>query len=100
MNNKVLQEYLKELPDNYDVVLSQLSIVKFEESDDPKLYNVILDIPIVGIVQNQKDNEIRFMIDCDKDNPDEEEFIKDLGMIKLINTKDDINSFNDALNNS
>ena len=82
MKNKTLQEYLKDLPDDYDVCLSKLSIIEGDEDETGKveLYEVILDVPVVGIVKNDSDTEIRFMIDSDKNS----KYLEDWGFVKLV----------------
>jgi len=56
MNKLQLIEYLKDCPDDYEMVLSQFSIL--DESDGTAS---IWDIPIMGIVWRDETKEISFI---------------------------------------
>jgi len=64
MKNSDLQKYLKDLPDDYDVVLSGVAIIPDDSDSSDSI--VVFDIPIVGIVQsNEEHGEIRFLFDSE-----------------------------------
>jgi len=58
-------EFLQELPADMDFVLSKF--FRMGENED-NLYEVILDSPIVGIMSNEEDNEVRLLLDYDIKN--------------------------------
>ena len=60
MNNKKLQTWLSELPDDYDVVFSEYtSIIEPTEKKNGEFF-IVTDMPIVGLIQNNENKEIRF----------------------------------------
>ena len=78
MNKKEMVEWLKDVPDTHEFVLSRVHAYPFkpsELSDDEKKemypdgnipaedeYNIVLDIPIIGVMVNDATQEIKFVL--------------------------------------
>ena len=75
MNIKTLKEYLQDVPDDFQVCLS--NAVAFGEKEEA--YEVILDFPIVGIAVNEEDSELRFIV-----SGDTAEISNNFGTVTLI----------------
>ena len=66
MNIKTMIEWLKELPDDYEMCFSEYTSIVIgpddftEVADSTSEYFVVLDCPIVGIVVNKENKEVRF----------------------------------------
>lgn len=65
MKNKKLIEWLKELPEDYDINFSQYTSVVDEENEEE--YFIVLDDPIVGILKNDENKEIRLFTKTSKE---------------------------------
>jgi hypothetical protein len=76
MKVKSLKRWLKEIPDNYELDLSKLFIIKAEED----VFECVLDFPIVAIADSKEHKHFRFMIDT----KDLDKSIKALGKLKRI----------------
>jgi len=62
-------EWLSELPKDYEMCLSEYVFLEGDE-DEEEGYIIVLDKPIVGIVKEDEQKEIRFML-CGKDVAEE-----------------------------
>jgi hypothetical protein len=61
MKVKAMIEVLKDLPDDYDLCLSRFfSYEDYEHPEDSM--EVILDIPITGLMKNDETKEVRFFL--------------------------------------
>jgi hypothetical protein len=65
MKNKKLIEWLKELPEDYDINFSQYTSIIDEENEEE--YFIVLDDPIVGILKNDESKEIRLFTRTSKE---------------------------------
>jgi mRNA-degrading endonuclease RelE of RelBE toxin-antitoxin system len=86
MENKKFQEFLSELPDDYDIQLSDYSIIIGDNEDE--IYRVRLDNSITGYLVDNDNKEILFMVggtDIAKEN---NENILDIEKINKNNPKD------------
>ena len=72
MKNKTIIEWLKELPLDYDLCLSEQTAVVLDESEEAIEYTVVLDKPILGILKNDETKEIRFFTKITKEYLDGE----------------------------
>jgi hypothetical protein len=60
MLNKTMIEWLKELPEDYDICFSEYTSIVVGEDSTSDEYFVVLDCPIVGLLKNDETKEIRF----------------------------------------
>lgn len=66
MKISTLIEYLEDIPDkNWEIVLSKIFAIdaEMDNGKDPDFYEVILDSPIRGLMYNEDDKEVRFILD-------------------------------------
>ena len=61
MKNKKLQKWLSELPDDAEVCLSKIFLIR-DEKNKKVLYTCRLDSPIVGLVKTKDNKEICLML--------------------------------------
>jgi hypothetical protein len=73
---KSLKKWLEKIPNNYELDLSQIFILKGEED----IFECTLDNPIVAIVDSKEHKHFRFMIQT----KDLDKSIKALGKLKRI----------------
>jgi hypothetical protein len=89
MNIKDLKEWISDLPDDYNVVLSRFFVVPNKEAEeidfDNDVYEVILDIPVTGIFRNDSDTEIRFMVDYDTSKENDIKTLENFGTVVKYN---------------
>ena len=65
MKVKKMIEWLSELPEDYDLCLSEYAFIQGEEGEEEG-FIICLDKPIQGIVKSDEHKEIRFML-CGED---------------------------------
>jgi len=82
MNVGELKEYLKDVPDNTNLVYSDFIILDPEDE-----MVAIVDHPIVGIALNETESEIRFCLRCD----DEDQARQFFGKFIVDGDPDEIN---------
>ena len=79
MTVKELKESLKDIPDDYNLILN--TILVHEEENDPESFTATLHCPITGMAYADEKKECLFMIN--KDQKDVDWFEKNLGMRKI-----------------
>jgi hypothetical protein len=63
MKVKTMIEWLSELPEDYDMCLSEYMFLECDEDDEEgESYIICLDKPIFGIVKEDEHKEIRVLI--------------------------------------
>lgn len=62
MKVKSLKKWLKEIPDNFEIDLSTIFLIKGEED----VMTCVLDRPIIGIADNPEHKHFRFIIKVDE----------------------------------
>ena len=60
MKNKTMIEWLQELPEDYELCFSEYTSYVYPSDSTDEEYFVVLDMPIVGILKNDENKEIRF----------------------------------------
>lgn len=61
MNVKTMIEWLKEIPRDYEMCFSEYTVVVVGNDDSTsEEYFVVLDMPIVGMLKNDDNKELRF----------------------------------------
>ncbi len=61
MKVKTMIEWLEELPEDYEMCFSEYTCFVCEEGDSTaEEYFVVLDMPIVGMLKNDDNKEVRF----------------------------------------
>jgi hypothetical protein len=107
MNKKDLVEYLKDVPDDYEIVMSNIVSYPFktaELSEEEKTqlypdgimpedgeYQIIVDIPVVGVGVNPEGSEVRFVL-----RPADADFLeKNIqsleNFLPIVNTAENVN---------
>lgn len=57
MNIKQLKEYIKDIPDEYEVNFSRVFVL-----DEKEELTAVLDVPIVGVTKSEEAEHVRFVI--------------------------------------
>ena len=72
MKVKTMIEWLQELPPDYEMCFSEYTsivVVDDEDSEDKgEEYFVVLDMPIVGLIKNDDNKEVRFFTKNSKEH--------------------------------
>jgi hypothetical protein len=60
MKVETMIEWLKELPPDYEMCFSEYTAMVVEGDTTSEEYFVVLDMPIVGMIKNDENKEVRF----------------------------------------
>jgi len=67
MNVKTAIEWLKELPEDFEICFSEQTAVVMDEDGEEIVYVVVLDKPITGMLMHDDDKEVRFFSEIQED---------------------------------
>ena len=67
MKIKTMIEWLKELPQDYEMCFSEYTSIVVDNDSTSEEYFVVLDMPIVGMLKNDDSKEVRFFTETSKE---------------------------------